>query len=97
MHQELYTIGHSTHPLSQFLDLLVKHGISAICDVRSNPYRRIHPQFNRESLQKELARHNIASVFLGEALGARSSDSSCYEGERSNIIGSQRQTLFVEG
>ncbi|HEX9429468.1 MAG TPA: DUF488 domain-containing protein [Candidatus Bathyarchaeia archaeon] len=80
MSQELYTIGHSTHPLSQFLDLLVKHGISAICDVRSNPYSRLYPQFNRESLQKELALHNIAYVFLGEELGARSSDSSCYEG-----------------
>lgn len=79
MNQTLYTIGHSTHPLSHFLDLLIKHSISAICDVRSNPYSRLYPQFNRESLQKELAHHSIAYVFLGEELGARSSDSSCYE------------------
>src|SRR5262245_1344313 len=79
MSLELYTIGHSTHSCSQFLDLLVQHRISAICDVRSAPYSRLHPQFNRESLQRELARHHIAYVFLGEELGARSSDPSCYE------------------
>lgn len=81
MRQELYTIGHSTHSLSQFLDLLIKHGISAVCDVRSKPYSRLHPQFNREQLQKELARYDIVYVFLGEELGARSSDPSCYEGK----------------
>ena len=79
MSLELYTIGHSTHLLAQFLDLLVQHRISAICDVRSTPYSRHHPQFNREPLQKELSRYHIAYVFLGEELGARSSDPSCYD------------------
>jgi len=79
MSLELYTIGHSTHSLAQFLDLLVQHRISAICDVRSAPYSRLHPQFNHEPLRKELARHHTAYVFLGEELGARSSDPSCYE------------------
>ena len=79
MSQELYTIGHSAHPLSQFLAFLRKHHISAVCDVRSTPYSRLHPQFNREPLQKKLADHNIAYVFLGEELGGRSSDSSFYD------------------
>lgn len=79
MSQEIYTVGHSTHSLSRFLDLLVDHGISAVCDVRSKPYSSVHPQFNRETIQKELLQHNIAYVFLGEELGARSSDPSCYK------------------
>lgn len=80
MRRALYTIGHSTHGLLRFLDLLAEHDISALCDVRSKPYSRRNPQFNRESLRNDLARRNIAYVFLGEELGARSSDSSCYEG-----------------
>lgn len=80
MRRVLYTIGHSAHTLLRFLDLLAEHDIAALCDVRSQPYSRRNPQFNRESLQNELARHNVAYVFLGEELGARSSDASCYEG-----------------
>ena len=81
MSQKLYTVGHSIHPLPQFLDLLKKHQISAVCDVRSTPYSRLHPHFNREPLRQELSRHRIAYVFLGEELGARSSDASCYDAE----------------
>jgi uncharacterized protein (DUF488 family) len=97
MSQALYTIGHSTHSLAQFLDLLAKHGISAIGDVRSTPYSRLHPQFNRESLQKEMVRHHIAYVFLGGDLGAGFPVPSCFGGARSNITGSQPQTHFVKG
>ena len=81
MSHRLYTIGHSIHPLSEFLDLLKKHRISAVCDVRSTPYSRLHPQFNREPLRQELKRLNIAYVFLGEELGGRSPDVFCYDTE----------------
>ena len=81
MSHRLYTIGHSIHPLPEFLDLLKKHRISAVCDVRSTPYSRLHPQFNREPLRQELKRLNIAYVFLGEELGGRSSDVLCYDTE----------------
>jgi uncharacterized protein (DUF488 family) len=53
------------------------HSISAIGDVRSQPYSRHNPQFNRETLMQGLARQNISYIFLGAELGARSSDRSC--------------------
>lgn len=79
MSQKLFTIGHSRHALPRFLDLLKMHKISAVGDVRSTPYSRMNPHFSRESLRRELKRHNIAYVFLGEELGGRSSDPSCYD------------------
>lgn len=79
MGQVLYTIGHSTRSLPTFLDLLMVHSVSAICDVRSQPYSGHNPQFNRELLKDDLAKLNIAYVFLGEELGARSSNPTCYE------------------
>lgn len=80
MEDAIYTIGHSTHPQEHFIKLLLRHGITAIGDVRSKPYSRINPQFNREELKQALRVHDISYVFLGKELGARSDDPSCYEG-----------------
>jgi uncharacterized protein (DUF488 family) len=74
----LYTIGHSTHSIERFLDLLSTHQISAIADVRSMPFSRHTPQFNREPLAHALAAKEIDYVFLGKELGARPVDSGCY-------------------
>jgi uncharacterized protein (DUF488 family) len=74
----VFTIGHSNHKIDAFLRLLVMHGITAVADVRSQPYSRLHPQFNRETLKGALRARNIAYVFLGRELGARSEDMSCY-------------------
>jgi uncharacterized protein (DUF488 family) len=75
----VYTVGHSNHPEQAFVDLLLRNGITAIADVRSSPYSRFNPQFNRESLVKTLWNAGIAYVFLGAELGARSEDCSCYQ------------------
>lgn len=75
----IYTIGHSKHPIDRFIALLQQHGIDALADVRSTPYSRFNPQFNKEKLTAALAAAGIRYVFLGEELGARSKDPSCYE------------------
>lgn len=93
----VYTIGHSSHPIGKFIDLLRTHGVSAIADVRSHPYSRFNPQFNRETLQAELGRAGLAYVFLGRELGARPEDAGCYvEGAvRYDLLA--RTRLFQEG
>jgi len=80
MRHSIFTIGHSTHPQERFIALLRQHGVTALCDVRSKPYSRVNPQFNREELEKALLAHGIAYRFLGKELGARSDDPNCYEG-----------------
>lgn len=78
MPEFVYTIGHSTHSIEKFIELLAAHDITAVADVRSHPYSRFNPQFNREKLQAELKNAGLAYVFLGRELGARSEDRSCY-------------------
>jgi uncharacterized protein (DUF488 family) len=78
MPDTLYTIGHSNHPIERFIALLSQHGVTAVCDVRSNPYSRYNPHFDREALKASLESNGIAYVFLGKELGARSDDPSCY-------------------
>lgn len=78
MNRQLYTIGHSTHSIERFISLLSQHSIECLCDVRSNPYSKYNPQFNRDSLRKELEKRNLEYVFLGNELGARTTNPSCY-------------------
>lgn len=78
MKKSVFTVGHSTHTLERFVELLITHSISAIADVRSSPYSRVNPQFNRESLSQGLRQSDIAYVFLGKELGARSDEPGCY-------------------
>lgn len=75
----LLTIGHSTHPMPEFLDLLRRYGVQVVVDVRSHPASRFAPRFNRAALAGALATAGIRYDFRGEALGARSADPTCYE------------------
>lgn len=75
MAHELFTIGHSNHPLSRFLELLALHEIQLVCDVRSTPYSRFNPQFNREPLGAALEARGIGYLYLGESLGGKPRES----------------------
>jgi uncharacterized protein (DUF488 family) len=74
----LMTIGHSTHTAERFVELLEQHSVSAVADVRSHPYSRHLPHFNREALRSLLRDNEIQYAFLGNELGARSKDPTCY-------------------
>jgi len=75
----IYTIGHSDHTTAAFVDLLRRHGITLVVDVRSQPYSRWAPQFNREVLARDLDDAGIAYRFMGDALGGRPTDPALYD------------------
>lgn len=75
---ELFTIGHSTHSWDRFVELLRRHQINAVGDVRSSPYSGRLPQYNRELLERALREAEVRYVFLGEELGARRAERECY-------------------
>lgn len=68
---EIFSVGHSNHPIGYFIGLLKRHGVTALADVRSTPYSRRHPQFRRETLAESLREAGIAYVFLGAELGGK--------------------------
>jgi len=71
------TLGHSSHPLEHFVALLQRHDAELVADVRSIPYSRRHPAYNRESLERSLPEQRIGYRFLGRELGAKSPDPAC--------------------
>lgn len=97
MGSDIYTVGHSTQSSERFIGLLQQHGIDAIADVRSAPYSRRNPQFNREDLSAALKSAGIRYVFLGEELGARSNDDCCYVNDKVSYALLAKTHLFQSG
>lgn len=75
---EVLTIGHSTLSYERFLTLLNHASVTAVADVRTAPYSRHFPHFNRDTLKNELRQDRIAYVFLGEELGGRPKEKSFF-------------------
>lgn len=93
----LFTIGHSDHEMPAFVSLLVRHRVTAIADVRSQPYSRFHGQFNRDVLAESLKRAGIQYVFLGKELGARRAERESYRGKQARYDLIARLPAFREG
>lgn len=93
----VYTVGHSNHALEAFLELLGTAGITAIADVRSAPYSRRNPQFNREKLTEALKENGAAYVYLGDALGGRPQDPTLWRGPRPDYERIAKTEIFCEG
>lgn len=94
---EILTIGHSTLPLEQFLALLASAKVTAIADVRSSPWSRFNPQFNRDQLKQSLKANAIAYRFFGRQLGGRPSDPSLFYGATADYEAMARTIEFAEG
>lgn len=75
---EVLTIGHSAHSWERFVALLRSARVTAVADVRSSPYSRRNPQFNRGDLSEELRLNGFSYVFLGKELGGRPSEPRFY-------------------
>lgn len=93
----VWTVGHSTQTLEDFVALLRRHEISVVADVRSAPYSRYSPHFNKDALQRALKANGIKYVFLGRELGARSDDPTCYEHGRVQYSRLAKTELFQQG
>ncbi len=66
----IFTIGHSTHPIEEFLALLSQHEIALLADVRSYPASRKWPQFNQEELRQAVERAGLEYRWF-KSLGGR--------------------------
>jgi len=75
----VYTVGHSSHSFEQFLRLLTANRIDVVVDTRSAPYSKFTPQFDRESIQRDLTQAEMKYLFLGAELGGRPKNSSHYD------------------
>jgi uncharacterized protein (DUF488 family) len=74
-----FTIGHSNHDFPAWLALLRQHSIEVMVDVRSSPYSKYVPQFDKELMQRSLEKAGIRYLFLGAELGGRPANPAYYD------------------
>ena len=67
----MLTIGHSTHPLNEFVDMLLAHGVTHVVDVRTIPRSFHNPQFNKTSLPKSLKKAGLRYMHMPGLGGLR--------------------------
>ncbi len=70
----ILTVGHSNHEMATLLALLAAHDIQVVADVRSAPYSRHVPRFNKRELAKAVRESGMQYLFLGDVLGGKPVD-----------------------
>jgi uncharacterized protein (DUF488 family) len=65
----IYTLGHSSHDINYFLELIKMHNINTIVDARSVPFSKYVPHFNKEDIKRTLFNNNITCIYMGTELG----------------------------
>ncbi len=71
MEKTVYTIGHSTHPIDEFIQILKSFGIQQLFDVRTIPRSRHNPQFNMEELRRVLPQQGVDYIHIAGLGGLR--------------------------
>ena len=80
--RELFTIGYGAREIDEYLALLRKYSIEYLVDSRSQPHSRYKREFNREVLARVVEAAGIRYLFMGDAIGGRPSDETCYPSGR---------------
>jgi uncharacterized protein (DUF488 family) len=94
----IFTIGHSNHSAEKFVDLLKRHGIEVVADVRSQPYSRHAPHFNARDIEAILWDNGIGRLFLGFELGGRPTAEEFYDADgRVDYARIERSRFFLDG
>ncbi len=93
----LYTIGHGNRSSEIFAELLRQYTIAFLVDIRSQPYSRYAPQFSQTALVQRLAQQNIHYLFLGDLLGGRPADETCYVNGHVDYARVREKAFFRQG
>jgi uncharacterized protein (DUF488 family) len=77
--REVYTIGHSNHPLERFMELLERYEIELLVDIRTSPFSRFSRHFSQEPLRNAIQGAGLKYLFLGKELGGKPKNPEFYD------------------
>ena len=77
--KQIWTIGHSKHDASRFIEILNQFEITAVVDVRTIPMSKMAPQFNEAALKAALMEVGISYIAMGKELGGRPAEDDLYD------------------
>ena len=96
MDKNIFTIGYAGKSLEEFLLCLKANKIHYLLDIRSEPYSKVFPNYNKDDLKAFLSKHNIVYVYYGDYFGARRKENEVYQYTFSKSGHLQEQVFFSE-
>ena len=93
----ILTIGYGGRSAENLLAMLKREGVGFLIDVRSDPVSRFNPDFSAEPLRERLRTSGIRYVSMGDSLGGRPKDETCYENGRVIYERVQEKRFFKVG
>jgi uncharacterized protein (DUF488 family) len=93
----IFTVGYSSRTVNEVIAILQQHALRFLIDVRSHPYSRFKPEFSRKQLEDRLKQCSIQYVFLGDKLGGRPEDESCYTNGKVDYKKCREKHFYHEG
>ena len=75
----IYSIGHGSKKIEEFIAELISFEIQFLLDIRSKPFSKWNPQFNQNELKFKLEKNGIKYIFGGDTLGGLPEDRSCFD------------------
>lgn len=94
----IYSIGHSNKTIDELIRELRLFGIQYLIDVRSTPYSKYHPQFNREQLKAVINEtEDITYGYMGDVIGGLPKDTRCYTNGKVDYGKIKQMPFFKEG
>jgi hypothetical protein len=94
---KLYTIGCSIHTIESFIDILKKHEVNVVIDVRSTPYSKHTAQFNKENLQRVTSHNRIYYSSFSKEFGARRKENCVYTNDTVSFDKVKQLPIFING
>jgi uncharacterized protein (DUF488 family) len=93
----IFTIGYGSRAVEELIGLLQRYNVEYMIDVRSQPYSRFKPEFSKDALQERLKQAGIGYVFMGDTLGGRPSDKSCYVNGKVDYAKVREKPAYQDG
>jgi uncharacterized protein (DUF488 family) len=93
----IYTIGYGARAFDEFIAALQAQQIDYVVDVRSSPYSRFKPEFNKRELEIQLRLAGIRYVFMGDQLGGQPDDRECYVDDKVVYDLVKQRAFYREG
>src|SRR4051812_26651413 len=93
----VYTIGYGSRTVGALIGLCHVYGIEYLVDVRSQPYSKYKPEFTKDALERHLKEQGIRYVYMGDLLGGRPSDKSCYVNGKVDYAICREKAFYLEG
>ena len=75
----IFTIGYGARSVEDLVAALRRYDIHYVVDIRSAPYSRYKPEFNKDALERALTAGGFRYIFMGDTLGGRPDDADCYD------------------